>query len=112
MSIRIRLFVAGIVAVVALFASAEAVTSIAGRDDDAAQAVDVALRYEVAVRTRDWTDVAASLAPEFTLNNTDFGSTQDASGFLAWARLIAGSYPDFVVSFGGVRSSGAIVVVH
>jgi hypothetical protein len=65
------------------------------RGDDVVQVVR---RYDAALREHDWGALQGLADKDFTFHNTNYGSTQERVGFLAWARLIGATYPDFFLS--------------
>jgi ketosteroid isomerase-like protein len=73
---------------------------------------DVVRRYDAALQAHDWTAVEQLLAPDLTLHNVDYGSTQDRRGFVAWARTIGDSYPDFAVTVDDVTCRGDVATVR
>ena len=69
-------------------------------------------RYQAALDGHDVAILEPLLAGDFTLHNFDFGSVQDRHGFLAWARIIGGAYPDFAVGIVGVRFEGNVAFIR
>ena len=52
-------------------------------------------RYEATVNGRDWAELERLLGPNLRFHNAIDGSVQTRRGFLAWARLIGDTYPQF-----------------
>jgi hypothetical protein len=69
-------------------------------------------RYDAALDRHDIAILEPVLARDFTFHNADFGTIQDRDGFLAWARIIGGAYPDFAVGVDGVQFEENVAVIR
>jgi predicted ester cyclase len=72
---------------------------------------EVVDRYDLALQRHDWSALDDLVAPTFSFNHTDFGSSQERHGFLVWARVIGDSYPDFAVAVDRIDVFGQVAVV-
>ena len=69
-------------------------------------------RYDAALIEHDWAALEGLLASDASIHDVDLELTQDRVGFLAWARIIAESYPNYAVSIDDVRFDGEVATVR
>jgi hypothetical protein len=102
---------AAIAFVVASLALMWAPTDRSGSGPPVLAVAEVVDRYDLALQRHDWSALDDLVAPTFSFNNTDFGSSQERHGFLVWARVIGDSYPDFAVAVDRIDVFGQVAVV-
>jgi hypothetical protein len=103
-------------ALVALMAVAGMVGAVVlggdGHDAEGSELAAAVGLYQASLDRHDIAILEPVLDRDFTFHNVDFGTIQDRHGFLAWARIIGGAYPDFAVGVDGVRFEENVAVIR